>query len=126
MGRLRLGLVLIALILVSGLFLENRMEKVFHPRAEDLEEAAYWAGQENWGKAEALMKQARAGWAEKRNLAAALVHHGVLDDIDIRFAELEAAARNRERMAFQSGCAGLALQLRNLPKVHSFAWWNLL
>ena len=126
MKRLWLGLGLVALILVAGVFLEQCLEGRHHPQAEALEQAADWARQENWQMARELLTRTRQDWQEHRDLVAALVHHGILDDIDVCFAKLEVYAAEGSRTEFCAGCAGLALQLRNLPKSHGFDWWNSL
>ena len=126
MKRLWIGLALVALILGSGAFLEKSLEKQHHPQARDLEQAAAWARLENWEMAQSLLIKARQDWIRHRDLSAALVHHGIVDDIDVRFAQLEVYAVQRCGTDFCAGCMGLALQLRNVPKTHGFDWWNLL
>lgn len=126
MKRLWLGLGLVALILAAGVFLEQRLEKWHHPQAEALEQAADWARQEDWQRTRELLRGTRQDWQKHRDLAAALVNHGIVDEIDIRFAQLEVYAAEENRADFCAGCAGLVLQLRNVPKFHGFDWWNLL
>ena len=126
MKQLWIGLALVVLILGSGMLLETSLEKQHHPQARDLEQAAAWARLDNWDMARSLLVRARQDWTRHRDLSAALVHHGIVDDIDVRFAELEVYAAEHSGADFCAGCAGLALQLRNVPKTHGFDWWNLL
>jgi hypothetical protein len=126
MKQLYLGLGLTLLILVSGVFLGNRLESTHHPQARDLERAALCAGEEDWGQAAALLARARRSWESSRNLTAALVHHDPLNQIDTQFAELAVYAAAKSALDFRAGCMGLAQDLRSLPKSHSLSWWNLL
>ena len=120
------GLGLIGLILISGLLLGQRLEDSHFPQAKDLERASACARKEDWAQAEALVKRAQKNWENSRCLAAAAVHHQMIDDIDTRFGELEVYVSERSRIEFTAGCATLARQLRKLPRSHSFDWWNLL
>ena len=120
------GLGLIGVILVSGLFLEQKLEQRHIPQAKDLERASVCAGKEDWPQAEALVKRARKDWKSSRNLAASAVHHQLIGDIDIRFAELAVYAAEGSTAEFSAGCEALAQLLRSLPEAHGYAWWNLL
>ena len=126
MKQLLAGIALMALILISGFFLGNRMEQTHHPQAKDLENAAAAAGEGDWEYAAALLARAKKSWDSSRDLTAALVHHDPLNDIDTRFAELSVYAAMHSGPEFRSGCAALAQILRTLPKSHSLHWWNLL
>ena len=126
MKQLLAGIALMVLILVSGLYLGNRMEQTHHPQAKDLEKAAAAAGEEDWDYAAALLTRAKKSWDDGRNLTAALVHHEPLNDIDTRFAELSVYAAMHSGPEFRSGCTALAQILRALPKSHGLHWWNLL
>jgi len=126
MKQLFFGLGLMAVIVISGLFLGNRLEEIHHPQAKDLERAAACALKEDWGQATALMTRAKKAWLDNRNLTAALIHHDPLSHIDTRFAELEVHAAARNAPEFSAGCAGLAQDLRSVPKSHNLSWWNLL
>lgn len=120
------GLGLVGLILVSGMFLEQRLEKLHYPQAKDLERASACAGEADWTQADALVKRARKDWEGSRKLVSAVVHHQQIDDIDTRFAELEVYASQRSSADFSAGCEILALQLRSLSRSHGFDWYNLL
>lgn len=126
MKQLYLGLGLTVLILASSLFLESRLENLHHPQAKDLERAAACAQEEDWGQAAALLIRAKKSWENSRNLTAALVHHDPLNDIDTQFAELAVYVTTQNGPEFRAGCAGLAQNLRSLPKNHQLNWWNLL
>lgn len=126
MKQLWAGLALMALILISGFFLENRIERTHHPQAKDLENAATAAAEGNWDRAAALLIRAKKSWDGSRNLTAALVHHDPIQDIDTRFAELGVYVTTHSGPEFRSGCAALAQILRSLPKSHGLHWWNLL
>ena len=126
MKQLMASLALMALILVSGLLLEKRMENTHHPQADCLDRASGCAAAGDWERAAALMAQARESWEESRDLTAAVAHHDPLNSIDARFAELAVYADTRSEAEFRAGCAALALSLRSIPKSHGLHWWNLL
>lgn len=126
MKQLTASIALMALILVSGLFLEKRMENTHHPQADCLDRASGFAAAGDWDNATALMNQARESWEQSRDLTAALAHHDPLNSIDARFAELAIYADTRSEAEFRACCAALAQALRSIPKSHGLHWWNLL
>ena len=126
MKQLTASIALMALILVSGIFLEKRMENTHHPQADCLDRASDFAAAGDWETASALMTQARESWEKSRDLTAALAHHDPLNSIDAKFAELAVYADTRSEADFRAGCAALAHSLRSISRSHSLHWWNLL
>lgn len=126
MKHLWFGAGLLGLLLAVSLYLGGALEDTHHIPAKDLEKAAEAALDEDWALASALSIRAKQHWMKHRNLSAALVNHGLLDQIDALFSRLEIYALREEETAFAATSVQLAQQLRSLPQSHSFTWWNLL
>ena len=126
MKHLWFGAGLLAFLLVVSIWLGSALEQIHHGPAMDLEKAAEAAMDENWDLAAALYIRARKHWDSHRNLSAALVNHGPLDQIEGSFERLNVYADRQETTSFCAACGQLAQQLRSLPQSHSFSWWNLL
>lgn len=126
MKHLWFGAGLLAVLLAVSLLLGGCLENTHHIPAKDLDRAAEAAVNADWSLASDLYLRAEMHWQEHRDLTAALAHHSPIEEIDSGFALLENYIRCRETASFASACSQLAQQLRSLPRVHGFSWWNLL
>lgn len=126
MKRLWIGAALLAVMLVSGLWVTKAMQDIQEPVAKDLEEAAHLALEDEWGKAEALTTRARKQWQKKWHMTAAVADHEPMDEIDALFAELEVYAKSADSVSYSGTCAHLAELLKAMSEAHGLNWWNLL
>ena len=126
MKRMWIGVVLLAVLLVSGLLAAEFMEKTHGPIVSDLKQAADAAMEGSWGRAEALTARARKSWDKHRFLTAAFADHGPMEEIDALFAQLEAYREAGDTLGFAAVCAALSKQLEAMGDAHELSWWNLL
>lgn len=126
MKRLWIGLGLLGVMLLSGLWVTRYLHKTHDPGAAQLRRASDCAVAGNWEEAEELTEKARKQWEKSWNLTAAIYDHDVMDDIDVRFAMLDVFARGRDAVGYGAVCADLAELMEGLGKAHALSWWNLL
>lgn len=126
MKQVWIGLGLLAVLLLGGIWMGNALEQAHAQQTRDLQQARTAAMEENWNLAGAHLTRARKEWDQKRNVSSVLYRHDPLDQIDGLFAQLEAQLACRDRAGFCGNCALLAKNLQNLPQSHSFHWRNLL
>lgn len=121
--RFFLGVGLLAVLLVLGLFTAWAMERVQSPMAEKMEQAAVTQELQAGYR---LSQEAKADWQKNWRVVAAVADHTPMDEIDKLFAELEVYAREEEQVHFSACCAQLSSLLRAVSDAHSLNWWNLL
>lgn len=126
MKRFWIGLGLLALVLVLGIWVGGAMLRLHMPITMDLEQAAAYAEAGHWAASEALYARAKSRWDAGRNRIAAIYNHQPLDEIDARFRELEVFLSRREVTACRAGCVYLAERLRDLSDSFRISWENLL
>lgn len=126
MKQLWFGAALLVFLLVGSIFLGNHLTETGKQPIRDLDRAAAAAMEENWGQASALAARAKRNWQSHRKLAASLISHGPLEQIDTDFAQLDAYAAAEDAVQFSALCASLGQSLDALHQSNSFHWWNLL
>ena len=126
MKRLWFGMGLLVFLLAASLYLGDAAADLIHPVETDLDKAAVAALDKNWPLASALYLRAQKHWDDTRNLAAALVHHDPIQQVDVGFAVLPSYAACEDSAGFCAACSQLAQQLRSLPQPHSPKWWNII
>ncbi len=126
MKRMWIGIGLLAVVLIGGVWSGKRMMNTHLPCAEDLEHAAACAMAEDWGSAGALAEKARDTWQQNRKISASVTDHEPMDEIDAIFEELEVYRAREETAAYSAGCMYLAEQLRDLGNSFRLSWWNIL
>lgn len=126
MKRIWIGIGLLAVLLISGIWAAESMERSHLPGAKDLRRAAELVLEEDWSQAEALTGRAREKWEEKWRVTASIADHEPMDEIDGMFAELKTYASIRDEVAYSGTCAHLAELLEAMGHAHTFNWWNFL
>lgn len=126
MKRMWIGVVLLAVLLISGILVTEFMERTHGPIAEDLAEAAALAMEGHWDKAEALTVKVRKSWEKRLPLTAAFVDHEPMEEVEALFARIDVCARERNRLDFASTCAYLAKLMEALGESHSLNFRNLM
>lgn len=121
--RFYLGVALLAVILVAGLFTGWAMEKRQQPVVRLLEQAAQ---EEDLQSGAQLARQAKATWKKRWKAVAAVADHTPMDEIDKLFAELDIYIRENEDVHFYACCSQLASLLRAVSEAHALNWWNVM
>lgn len=125
MTRFRIGLGLLAALLIVGIFTQFQLQRGQAPVAEALENAADFALAENWRNAKMEADKANTLWQKHWKLTAALADHQPLEDIDGLMAQLEVFAQQEEATDFAAACRDLARRVQAVADAHSLHWWNL-
>ena len=126
MKRSKIGLWLLIVLLMIGIFSSFSMVRISQPLGEMMAQAAAAALREDWEQGEALADQARARWKKYWHFCAAFADHGPMEHINGLFAQLEVYARSRDSQNFAAVCAQLSEDTRAMGEAHSLTWWNLL
>lgn len=126
MKQFWLGVGLLAAMLLSGIWVTGKMQRMHEPAAAQLQQASQYAMQGRWEKAEQMSMDARKNWEKNRHLTASIVNHEPMDEIDALFSQLEVFGNGRNRISYCAACARLAELLDALHQEQGFYWWNLL
>lgn len=126
MRRLWLGVVLLILLLLLGLWVSAATADIHCPLSESLHQASEAALRGDWETAEACAQDASARWGRTWQLTASVADHTPMDEIDSLFAQLPVYARVREAQHFSATCEELSRRVRAMSDAHSLTWWNLL
>ena len=126
MKRMWIGVGLLMLLLIAGLWTGRAMEDSHGRNSGILCRAADLALTGNWEKAEALTGSVRADWARKRCLTASLTHQDPMENIEGLFAQLKIYAASRDKEAYGAVCVQLASALEAVGKSNAFTFENLM
>lgn len=126
MNRLFVGLLILAVLLVSSLSVCIAMERVHRPIADALALAAQHALDGNAQAALAQAQIARARWEKYHRFTAAFADHSPMDEMDGLLAELRVYAQTSETTHFAATCAHLQFMATAMAESHLLSWWNLL
>ena len=126
MKRFWIGVTLLAVLLVGGLLLRHRMDRVHLETSRLLQQAQTAALQKDWPQAQALAEEARQQWQRYRRFTAAFADHTPMDEIDGLFAELAIFSQEQEMPHFAATCTRLNHLASAMAESHMLHWWNLL
>lgn len=126
MKRIYIGIGLLIVLLVLGIWIASAADKAHAPGAVDLEHASQLVLEGSWDKAEALAKRARETWQKKWCFTASVSDHEPMDEIDALFARLSVYARTQDAKDYAAVCAELSERLEAMSQAHAFSWWNLM
>lgn len=121
---LGIGILVVLLILctVSMCMLDRTADQV----ASLLESAWSQAGGDDFQAAAGQMEKARSIWEDRHGMAASLVDHQKLEEIDQGFVDLQAWLTLEEEEEFIRGCMALAQQLRAMAEAEKLYYFNIL
>jgi len=126
MKRMWLGIGLLLLFLLLGLWCSHAMAKRLDPIAQRLEQAAQTALRGDLSSAMELAEAARKQWDGYWHDTATLADHNPMDEIDAHFARLRVYATMSHQADFAACCAQLSALIHATAEAHSFFWWNIL
>ena len=126
MKRLWIGVVFLAVILTVGIVLTRVFDRIHTPLSDDLGQASALALDENWEKATALTRQARADWEQYREFIAAVADHEPLEEMERLLDQLDVYADQRRTADFSATCVELACLADAMLESQSLTWWNFL
>ena len=126
MGRLWLGIGILVLFLVLGLWISHCMDSVHLSIANTLETAAEQALSGDLDAAAQTAQTAKVSWEKHWHGSAVVADHAPMDEIDGLLAQLECYSRADQPGDFAACCTRLALLVEAMSEAHSLTWWNLL
>ena len=126
MKRLWIGVGFLVAILVVAILLTVLFMRIHKPLSEDLQKAADMAMAQEWEKATALTRQAKADWMKYREVIAAVADHEPLEKMEYLMDQLEVYAQMRRAADFSAICVELAAMADAMLESQSLTWWNFL
>lgn len=126
MGRFWLGIGLLVLFLVLGLWVSSSMGNVHQAIAQTLDEAAAQTLEGNLEEGLALAQQAYADWDAHWHGTASVADHAPMDEVDSLFGQLMIYGQADQPADFAAYCSRLAKLVSAVGEAHGLTWWNLL
>ena len=126
MGRLWIGIGILVLLLVLGLWISHVMDDVHVGIAETLKTAAEQALSGDLEAGMDTAQRAKVRWEDHWHGSAAVADHEPMDEIDGLLAQLECYGKANQPGDFAACCKRLALLVEAMSEAHSLTWWNLL
>ena len=126
MGRFWLGIGILVLFLLLGLWVAHAMVDVHQSISQTLDQAAAQALDGDLKAGFSLAQQARSHWHSHWHSTASVADHAPMDEIDGLFAQLDAYRQSERPGDFAAYCARLSALIAAVGEAHSLTWWNLL
>ncbi len=126
MGRFWLGIGMLALFLILGLWVTYAMDNVHSEISQTLDGAAAQTLSGDLAEGIALVGQAKDQWQAHWHGTASVADHAPMDEIDGLFAQLETYGQAGLSEEFAAYCARLSNLVTAVGEAHSLTWWNLL
>lgn len=126
MGRFWLGIGILVLFLVLGLWVAHTMDDVHLAIGQMLDQAAEQSLDGDLEAGFLLAQQARSHWQAHWHGTASVADHAPMDEIDGLFAQLDAYRQSERPSDFAAYCARLSALIVAVGEAHSLTWWNLL
>lgn len=126
MKRIWLGIAVLGVFLILGLWCSHAMDRLHAPLVQKLEQAAQTALSGDLQTGAALAQEAKKSWDAHWHQTAALADHTPMDEIDSLFALLETYAEAGQISEFAAYCSRLSTLIAATAEAHTLSWWNLL
>ncbi len=118
MGRFRIGIGLLAVLLVISIGTQIGMAALQKPVKRSLAAAMTAAETEDYAQAGEKAAEAYAQWQRSRTFCAALCDHEFMEDIEGNLAMLTVWAREEEKADFCALCAETILRVEAVENAH--------
>lgn len=125
MKRSILGLIMLLILLILGIFTTGYMQKCHEDVLRTLQTAVTCAEAGNWQQATFALRTAEDAWERQWGITAALSDHEPMEKINDLFAQLDIYAKAEDPVRFTAVCARLKEALDAIGEAHSVVWWNL-
>ena len=122
MKRLPIGIFILIVLIILGIWTGQRTGVVHGSIVEDLEAAA---AAKNWAQT-VPAETARQTWENHRGFSAAITDHSALDEIEAGFAQLEVYRQRDDLTDFTATCARLSKLITAIREGHKLNWENVL
>ena len=125
MKRSWMGLGLLIVLLILGLVTGSLMERIHHPVANALQQAAGLAQAGLWEQAGAEARAAEQEWTKWSALRNCMADHTPVEDAEGLFAQLDIYCKE-EDAHFAAVCRELARKIEAIGQAHGLNAWNIL
>lgn len=126
MNRFRIGMGILAGLLILGIAVQIGTRRMQEPVAAALKRAQISAMAGDWETADSLAAAAAQRWQDGWRRTAALADHEPMEDIDGMMAQLPVFSAGREAWEFAALCGELSRRVEAVADAHAFHWWNVL
>lgn len=126
MKRMWIGIVLLAVILATALWLWLGLGTVFGHMSSQLDTAAAAVTAQDWVTAEENAQNAAKLWNTYRQTAASFTDHAPLEQIDALFDELALYRDQGLSTEYAVVCVHLSRLAEAVEESLSLKWWSLL
>ena len=126
LGREAVGMVLLAVLFLTGLLVSWDMGRTHTAISGYLEDAAWFALSGNWKNAREAASAAEHNWESHRNLSSLLADHTPMEEIDALFAEINICSVARNAGDFAASCNYLSRKVEAMGEAHRLSWQNIL
>lgn len=126
MKRLWIGVAVLLILLVAGIWITTNTVKTHDSISQSLEQAAQAAMAGDWERAQTLSSDAKGTWQHYRRGTAAVADHEPMEEIDSLFSQMDIYLAAGERVAFSACCAGLSVLTQAIGEAQAINWWSLL
>ena len=126
MKQFWVGVTVLILLLASGAGLAVGMDRLQGDISAKMTEAAAYALEENWEKADLAAGEAQVKWERSRKFVAAFADHGPLETADSLLSELAVYRKQKLSAEYAAVCLCLARQAEAIGESHSLRWWHVL
>lgn len=117
MIRCYVGIALLLLLLLAGIWVQTTMQQIHYPIAAAFSQAADAADAAHWPEAAALASHAAAQWQTHRTFTAALADHQPLEDIEALIVQLP-SSENADAAAYSALCRELSRRIQAVAEAH--------
>ena len=124
MTRLWIGIGLMLVLLLVGIFLWSGITPFHENLASKLDSAAMLALDGNWEQAQKVAFTARDQWLHFQDCIAAVIDHEPMEQMHALFRELSLLQSN-QAVDFASVCVHLAETSRAIGETQSLKWWGI-
>lgn len=126
MKRSWIGFGLLLVLLGVCILVTMAITRIHEPIEADLLQAADFALNGDWDRANHFFREAESGWTKWEHFRTCVADHTPVEEIDADFAMLKVYGAAREEVSFAGGCLELARKVAAVGEAHEVVWWNLL
>ena len=124
MKRFIIGISVLGALLAGSLAAEGRMEQLYRPVQEHLEQAVRLSAEGATEAAAASLERAKELWHRGWKFMAAFADHEPMEEVDDLFSAV--SAYSPESAEFGAYCAQLLRRTAAVIRDQTLSWWNLL
>ena len=126
MGRLWIGVGILAVMLAMAIGLLWGSQAFFEDFSDNLEQDGASALAGNWTSATQKAEKSRAQWEKYRHFWSAFTDHEPMEQMQELFSRLEIYRQKQLEVDFAAVCGSLVQMAEAIDESHSLKWWSVL